>query len=129
MVSVNQFKFNPQMGLLTLENNSNKILAKASIVETPDKIYLCKIKSYEQNKGYGSQIINYLKEKYAGKIISLNASWIDKKPPHKFYIDNGFVPRDKNAFEKLQIWIKNGAKLNEFPFPRCNSCCGMTLKA
>ncbi|MBD5402935.1 hypothetical protein HDR58_09090 [bacterium] len=127
MVSVNQFKFNPRMGLLTLENNSNKILAKANIIETPDRVCLCHLKSYEKNKGYGSQIIEYLKEKFAGKTISLNASWIEDKPPHKFYIDKGFVPKDKNVFEKLQIWIKNGAKLEEFPFPRCDSSCPMTF--
>lgn len=129
MVNINQLKFNQKMGLITLENNSNKILAKANIVETPDRICLCKLVCDEKNKGYGSQIIDYLKEKFAGKPISLNASWIDEKPPHKFYIDKGFVPRDKNAFEKLQIWIKNGAKLEEFPFPRCDSSCPMVFEA
>lgn len=129
MVGINQFKFNPKMGVLTLENSSNKILAKADIVETKDMVCLCRLKSYEKNKGYGSQLIDYLKEKFAGKTISVNASWIDERPPHKFYIDKGFVPRDKTVFEKLKIWIKNGAKLEEFPFPRSNSGCPMTFNA
>ncbi len=128
MLSVNQFKFNPKLGVLTLENNSNKVLAKANIIETSDTIYLSRLKSYVKNRGYGSQIIDFLKEKFIGKQISTNASWIADNPPHKFYIDKGFIPSDSNMYEKLKIWIQKGAKPEEFPFPRSNSCCNMILK-
>lgn len=130
MVSVNKInciKYDTQRGIVSIEDKLSNILSKANIIETPDRVCICQLKSYVKNKGYGAQIIDFLKEKFA-KPLTLNASWIDEKPPHKFYIQQGFKAEDKTKFDKLKTWIADGAKSEDFPFPRCNSCCQMILE-
>lgn len=101
-----------------------KPLASAILYQEKDKLVILDLFSNVKNKGYGTKVLNKIKELYANADIELSACWerlISPKPPHKFYIKNGFVPEDKNILNKLKAWINNGAKSSEFP-QECDNC-------
>lgn len=104
---------------ISLLDETGNTLSEAILMEEgPNALCIMDISSQIQGKGYGTKIINTIKEKYPNHTINLTAEWergLGHNPPHAFYMRNGFVPENKNAFEALTKWINNGAKANEFP--------------
>lgn len=116
--------------MYTLTDSSGNILSNAFIIKNNDILTIFDLNSKLENKGYGSKLIDIIKKDFleSGKVkhIDLSACWeYGSNPPHIFYIKKGFVPKDENQHQKLLLWIKNGAKNNEFPMD-CD-CCKMRL--
>ena len=114
----------PNVMDFSLADKSGAEIARAYVSKFPLKNY-CKdnvleitIASTEQNKGYGKKLIDAVKEKFKGfEIMAMvhDDKYFSSKHPHKFFIDNGFVPSDKNQEKMLKEWIASGAKQDKFP--------------
>ena len=68
--------------------------------------------------GYGTILMQKFIDSFKNCKIKLAACWerlISAKPPHKFYMQNGFVPADKKAEQALKEWVAKGANPEDFP--------------
>lgn len=106
---------------LNLRDKFGNIVSSAILQENgKNSLTIFDLNSTIRGKGYGTRLLNCIKQKYPNHNINVCASWErdiygTNLPPHKFYMQNGFVPTDKSALEKLTKWINNGSKISEFP--------------
>lgn len=126
-------KINPET-LRYVPKESNKFLVKdsqfsllsqngeelSSIFYMKDKecIDILDIVSNKSGCGYGTTLLQKFLSTFKDSKIRLAACWekfISPLPPHKFYMQNGFVPTDQKAAQALKEWISKGGNPKDFP--------------
>ena len=124
------FQVKEKDGAIELLDELGNRLSTAFLIRDSDtSIQILDIASEIKGKGYGTKLLNEIKKKYSDKELQVAACWeklISEKPPHKFYLDNGFVAKDKTMQEKLEAWVAKGAKSTDFPM-ECD-CIEMIYK-
>lgn len=92
-------------------------------------IFFLAIDKSQRSKGYGSGLMDLIKERYAGKAIGLSAEMIDEQAENneerirrlKFYAKNGFLPTDFYSAEKggvkFEFLTENGQKVTPQAYP------------
>ena len=118
-------------GAIELLDGLGNRLSTAFLLKGSDRsMQILDIASDIKGKGYGTKLLDEIKKKYPDSEIQVAACWeelLSDRPPHKFYLDNGFVAKDKSVQAKLEAWIANGAKTSEFP--RECDCAEMVFKS
>ena len=83
-----------------------------------DCIDILDIASAKSGCGYGTTLLQKFLNTFKDSKMRLAACWekfVSPLPPHKFYMQNGFVPTDIKAEQALKEWIANGGNPKDFP--------------
>ena len=115
----------PKIKIFSITDNEFRLVSSAgenlsSLFYIKDEccINILDIASPQKGFGYGTKLLKMFINIFNDKKINLSACWekgISTIPPHKFYIQNGFVPVDKKAEEVLKKWIEKGGAPKDFP--------------
>lgn len=115
----------PEMNLFSITGSEFRLLSSDGenlsslfYLKSDNCIDILDISSSKKGLGYGTKLLQMFNNLFNDKKINLAACWergVSPTPPHKFYIQNGFVPVDKKADEALKIWIERGGKSKDFP--------------
>ena len=90
--------------------DNDEFIGFASLTYYKDIVYIffLAVSENKRNQGYGSKILNLIKEEYKDKVILLCYEEVDDKYP-----DNEMRIKRKNFYRK-NGFIDNGVKTNEF---------------
>ncbi len=98
-------------------------------------VFFLAIKETERSKGYGSGLMELIKERYQGQVIGLSAEKPDATAANnherlrrlKFYAKNEFLPTDFYTAEKggveFEFLTQNGQKIRPQAYPELMAQC------
>ena len=94
------------------------ILSSLFYMKEKDAISIMDMSSNKVGCGYGTALLQKFTEMFKNTKIKVCACWerfVSPKPPHKFYMRNGFVPTNKEAETVLKAWVAKGGNPQDFP--------------
>ena len=117
----------------SLLSSSGENLSSIFYMKEKGSINILDIASVKSGCGYGTALLQKFIDIFNNHKIELAACWekfVSPLPPHKFYMQNGFVPTDKNAKLALKEWISKGGNPKDFPnkYELCKMVRNPTLK-
>ena len=103
---------------IKLLSQNGEELSSLLFYKENDCVNILDMVSSKSGCGYGTVLIQKFMDLYKDSKIKAAACWerfVSSKPPHKFYMQNGFTPIDKKAEQVLREWIVKGSNPKNFP--------------